>query len=217
MDALVSTMELADTIVMFDWNGTVVLDADRARASLNSVLEARELGPLGRDEFSEKFRLPMKSMFRDLGVQSLDLTIAEAEWNHHMTQTSTCLRAGTNAAFSALSEAGAWLGVVSAASAAAVQFDQRSLSVLSVLDTVDTEVADKVAQLVLHRARRKRAFYIGDTEYDMVAASEAGYSPIGVSGGYSPEHVLRRAGAAHIVESLGEIKALVAHADKGLD
>ncbi|TFD24039.1 HAD family hydrolase [Cryobacterium lyxosi] len=215
MDATVNTMELTDTMVMFDWNGTVVLDADRARASLNSVLEARDLGALDTDEFSRKFRLPMKNMFRDLGVHSLDLAVAEAEWNHHMTQTTTRLRAGTNAALLALSEAGAWLGVVSAASATAVQFDQRSLSVLPVLDVVDAEVADKVAQLVLHRARRTHAFYIGDTEYDMVAASAAEYIPIGVSGGYSSEQVLRKAGAAHIVGSLGEIMALVAHTDCG--
>ncbi|WP_241978826.1 HAD family hydrolase [Cryobacterium sp. Hh7] len=209
MDAPSNTLALADTIVMFDWNGTVVLDADRARASLNSVLAARSLGTLNSEEFSQRFRLPMRRMFRDLGVQPLDLDEAEAEWNYQMTQTSTCLRAGVNAAFLELSAAGAWLGVVSAASAAAVQFDQRSLSVPSVLDAVDSEVADKVVQLSKHRDRRNRAFYVGDTAYDMRSATAAGYIPIGVAGGYSTEDVLWEAGAVHIVESLREIISIV--------
>lgn len=209
MDAPSNTLALADTMVMFDWNGTVVLDADRARSSLNSVLVARLLGTLNSEEFSQQFRLPMREMFRDLGVHSLNLDEAEAEWNYQMTQTSTCLRAGTNAAFLELSEAGAWLGVVSAASAEAVDFDQRSLSVLPVLNTVDAKVSDKVAQLSKHRNRRNRAFYIGDTAYDMHSASAAGYIPIGVSGGYSPENVLREAGAVHIVKSLREILTIV--------
>ncbi len=196
-------------MVLFDWNGTVVLDADRARASLNSVLAARSLGTLNNEEFSQQFRLPMRTMFRDLGVHSLDLDQAEAEWNDQMTQMSTCLRAGTNAALLELSAAGAWLGVVSAASAAAVQFDQRSLSVPSVLDTVDAKVADKVVQLSKHRNRRDRAFYVGDTAYDMRSATAAGYIPIGVAGGYAPEDVLWEAGAVHIVESLREIMAIV--------
>lgn len=209
METASTTLALADTMVVFDWNGTVVLDADRARASLNSVLATRLLEPLTSEEFSHRFRLPMGRMFRDLGVQPLELDEAEAEWNFQMTQTSTCLRAGTNAAFLELSKAGAWLGVVSAASAKAVEFDQRSLSVLRVLNTIDASVSDKVTQLLKHRNRRNRAFYIGDTAYDIHSASAAGYIPIGVSGGYSPEHVLREAGATHIIKSLSELITIV--------
>ena len=196
-------------MVIFDWNGTVVLDADRARGALNLVLEVRSLALLSPTEFARKFRLPMGHMFRDLGVHPDGLTDAEAEWNFHMTQSTTRLRGGANAAFLELSTAGAWLGVVSAASVAAVTFDQESLSVVPVLDEVNAEVADKVAQLSQHRHRRDRAFYVGDTAYDMQSARAAGYVPVGVSGGYAPESVLREAGAEHIVASLHDVVAVV--------
>ena len=203
------TLALADTMVIFDWNGTVVLDADRARASLNSVLAARSLERLNTEQFAQRFRLPMGSMFLDLGVHPLNLAEAEADWNFQMTQAATSLRDGANEAFVELSEAGAWLGVVSAASPTAVDFDRRSLFVAPVLNAMDAGITDKAAHLTKARGRRARAYYVGDTAYDMRSATAAGFIPIGVSGGYSPEEVLREAGAFCIVDSLKQLLAIV--------
>jgi phosphoglycolate phosphatase len=200
----------ADTMVLFDWNGTVVLDGDRARDALNAVLGRRGLGLLDEVQFANRFRLPMGEMFEELGVATGALLTAEAEWNAHMASETTRLRAGAVDALDRLAADGAWLGVVSAAALEAVDFDRASLGVPEVWRSVEAPVVDKVAALAAHRHERERAFYVGDTAYDMRSAIEAGYVPIGVAGGYAPVDVLHAAGARHVIEDLGELLALVA-------
>jgi phosphoglycolate phosphatase len=201
--------QLADTMVLFDWNGTVVIDGDRARDALNGVLERRGLDLLDETQFASRFRLPMGEMFHELGVASGALLTAEAEWNAHMASETTRLRAGSAATLDRLHAGGAWMGVVSAASINAVDFDRASLGVPDVWRSVEAPVVDKVAALAAHRHERARAFYVGDTAYDMRSATEAGYVPIGVAGGYAPVEVLHAAGARHIIESLDELLPLV--------
>lgn len=201
---------LENTMVLFDWNGTVVLDGDRARDALNGVLERRGLDGLSVPQFAARFRLPMGEMFADLGVDMGSLVVAEAEWNAHMSTEVTRLRAATVAALHALAGGGAWLGIVSAAAREAVDFDRSSLGVPEVWRSVQAPIVDKESVLREHRGRRERAFYVGDTAYDMRSAIAAGYVAVGVAGGYAPVDVLHEAGAQYVIEGLDELLELVA-------
>lgn len=202
-------MTLANTMVLFDWNGTIVIDGDRARDALNGVLERRGLDAMNPSEFARRFRLPMGEMFSELGVTAPSLVTAEAEWNAHMASETTHLRAGTLETLAALDTNDAWLGVVSAASRRAVDFDRHSLAVPAVWASVEAPVIDKVAALSQHRGQRARAFYVGDTAYDMRSALAAGYIPVGVAGGYAPTEVLHEAGAVYVIEDLQELLPIV--------
>lgn len=201
---------LGETMVLFDWNGTVVVDADRARAALNAVLARRGLPVLGEAEFSVRFRLPLGQLFGRLGLPAGDHAAAEEEWNVEMADTHARLRDGAAECLSTLSRAGAWLGVVSAASAAAVRFDQRALAVPAVWNSVDASVGDKFEMLLRHRPQRSYAFYVGDSADDMRCASAAGYTAVGVTDAYCSPDVLRAAGAAHVIGTLDELLAIVA-------
>lgn len=198
-----------DAMVLFDWNGTIVLDAERARESLNGVLRVRGIQPLEPDQFAVRFRLPMHEMFRDLGVSEAELEACESEWNVAMAQQTTELRPGAAEALAQLRAAGTWLGVVSAAAAESVEYDQRTLEVPRVWDAVYGATADKLHRLQSERARRVRAFYVGDTEYDIRCAREAGYVAVGVTGGYAHPDVLLRAGADYLISDLTELVTLV--------
>lgn len=201
---------LDDTVVLFDWNGTIVLDADRARQALNSVLGRRGLLPLDSTQFADRFRLPMKELFRDLGIAEDDLARCEAQWNRGMLGAEPRARAGASRALGGLRTAGALIGVVSAASAVSIDSDLAALGLDVDWDVVRGGVADKVAVLRAERGDRSRAFYVGDTAYDIESACAAGYRAIGVSGGYTSPERLLDAGAELIVADLGELMEIVA-------
>jgi phosphoglycolate phosphatase len=201
---------LGETMVLFDWNGAVVVDADRARAALNVVLARRDLPVLGETEFSVRFRLPLAQLFVQLGIPADDRPTAEEEWNAEMAATHAHLRDGAAECLATLARAGAWLGVVSAASAAAVRFDQRALAVPAVWNSVDASVSDKFEMLLRHRPTRPIAFFVGDSPDDLRCASAAGYTPIGLTDAYGSPDALRAAGAAHVIGTLDELLAIVA-------
>lgn len=201
---------LADTLILFDWNGTIVLDADRSRLALNGVLSKRGLPALTPSEFGSRFRLPMGELFEDLGVDATELVESEAEWNLAMSGADPRGRPGTVAALLALHAEGCSLGVVSAAARATIAVDMASLRLPAVFDVLRAGVADKAAVLDEERGTRPRALYVGDTVYDIGSARAAGFRAIGVTGGYTaPQHLID-AGAEAIVHDLRELEVLLA-------
>ena len=193
------------TMVLFDWNGTIVLDADRARNALNGVLAGHGIEPVTEAAFPASFRLPMADMFAELGVPTNSHMAAEDEWNTRMATTVTRLRQGVSDTLAQLAADGVWLGIVSAASAEAVSHDRNSLEVPDVWSVVLAPAQDKVTILRALRHHADKAVYVGDTAYDMRCAIAAGYIPIGVSGGYGSVEALREAGAAEIIDDLTEL------------
>jgi phosphoglycolate phosphatase len=200
---------LDDTIILFDWNGTIVLDADRARLALNGVLATRGLPELTTAEFGQRFRLPMHGLFEDLGVSASEFGDSEEEWNRAMAGSDPRGRPGTAEALLGLYSSGASLGVVSAAARSAIAFDLGSLDLPPVFDVVHGGVADKAAVLAAERGMRPTALYVGDTVYDMECALASGYRPVGVSGGYTAPDRLLEAGAIAVIDDLRELAALL--------
>jgi len=198
-----------DTMVLFDWNGTIVIDDERARRSLNRSLAAHGIAAISAEDFPSVFRLPMGEMFVSLGVPGDAVGAAEVEWNRCMAAERSALRAGAVAALIELHASGAWLGIVSAAAAESVDYDRRSLAVPDVWEAVHAPASDKVAVLQAHRDEREFAFYVGDTAYDMRSAVAAGYVPIGVTGGYASDDMLLAAGATTLIDSLTDLVPLV--------
>lgn len=201
---------LVDTMLLFDWNGTIVIDSDHAHAALTTVLARRGLRTLGEAEFALRFRLPLGELLERLGVDPADLVAAEEEWTTALAESRTQLRGGAAECLRALAEAGAWLGVVSVASPSAVRFDQRALQVPPVWNSVDAGVGDTLELLLRHRAVRERAFFVGDDPDDLRCASVAGYLPVGVTDAPADARALRAAGALHVIGDLEELPAIVA-------
>ncbi|WP_432981461.1 HAD family hydrolase [Dactylosporangium sp. CA-233914] len=198
-----------DALVLFDWNGTIVLDRDRARTALNEVLAARSLAVLTADDFSSRFQLPIATMFAELGVTPNGLADAEADWNLAMARTAAPARAGATETLQTLADGAAALGVVSAASAAAVAADLERLGLTGRFHSIDAPAVDKTTALRLRRGQTPRAWYVGDTTYDIRSALAVGYRPVGVAGGYATVAALRAAGAAIIIDDLRELLPLI--------
>ena len=200
--------DLLDVLVVFDWNGTIVADLDRAVAATNEVLDAHRLPQLSTARFRETWRLPMASWLHGLGVPPDDLEGAEALWNQAVTRRSAPVRDEAPRVLADLAARGALLGVVSAAGAAAVSTDLERSSLTDSFDLTATAVADKAAHLRTLRHLRETAVYVGDTEYDVHCARQAGYVGVGITGGYRSAAALATAGGA-VIDSLTSLVELL--------
>ncbi|KAE8765990.1 HAD family hydrolase [Georgenia thermotolerans] len=198
----------ARSLVLVDWNGTVMDDLDRALAAINAATAEHGLPALDRPGFQRSFTLPMRTWLRNLGVPEDHLEAVEAAWNVEM-QTSAPLRAGVADTLRVLRTAGVVTGVVTAANRAAMRYDVEHTGLRGVFDHVHTSVRDKAARLAALRPLGRRAYYVGDTAYDIECARTAGYVAIGVGAGYQAAAILAKAGADHHLEHFSELLDIV--------
>ncbi|WP_155355534.1 HAD family hydrolase [Acrocarpospora macrocephala] len=199
----------AGLLVLFDWNGTLVLDTARARDALNDVLRARGLAALSPGDFAIRFRLPMAEMFAALGVRRSEAADAESEWNAAVARRVARPRDGLVEGLGQLASRGATLGIVSAAAAQVIETDLLRIGVPTPFATIDTAVPDKARALRARRGTAQRAYYVGDTVHDIHSALVTGYVPIGVADGYTGVSRLVAAGATAIVGDLRELIGLI--------
>lgn len=192
-----------DTLVVFDWNGTIMSDLCRAVRATNAVLTARGLAALTEARFQAGFTLPLAGWLAGLGVSDAD--VAEGEWNDALAAAPAHPRSEAAAVLAELVGHGALTGVVSAAGLAAVQADVDAAGLGPLLGSVRGGVADKAAHLSAVRGLRRRAVYVGDTEYDVRSALLAGFEAVAVTGGYRPAAALRGSGAGAVIDSLREL------------
>ncbi|HEY8655341.1 MAG TPA: HAD family hydrolase [Candidatus Limnocylindria bacterium] len=199
--------------VAFDWNGTLVDDAERACAAAGIVLERRGLPPLERDRFHEGFHLPLRTWIASLGVPAREVDEAIREWNQEIGDRPAELTAGARQAIEAMRSSGIHLGVVSAASLEALQRDLDRPALSGFAEQLAFIVGDaepkRTAFATLAGARPRDFVYVGDTEYDMREARAAGVRSIGYAGGYRPASALAGAGADRIIGRLSELPVVL--------
>ena len=196
--------------IAFDWNGTLVDDAERARRAACIVLGRRSLPGLEAAAFHETFCLPMSSWFTVLGVESEDLASAVREWNEEVRRHPAELAPGALETVRSLRSLGARVGIVSAAEAAAVGKDLRQVGLAELVDFVVGSADPKREALgELGADAGSRIVYVGDTEYDIREAQAANAWAIGYGHGYRPASALLAAGADFVIEQLAELPDLL--------
>jgi phosphoglycolate phosphatase len=197
--------DLADLMVVLDWNGTVMADVDRAVEATNEVLAGYGLGALSRADFRAGWALPLRGWLVGLGIPVADAAAAEAAWNAAMARRPAPVRPGAVDALAELTARGAYVAVVSAAGAEAVGSDVDAAGLGPHLHAVDAGVRDKAAHLAAHRDLRERAVYVGDTEYDVDSARRAGYLAVAITGGYRPRAALATADPDTLLDDLRDL------------
>lgn len=188
--------------IVFDWNGTVLDDAERTLGALNAVL-----ANLGRDQlddaaFRRAFGLPLEAMLADLGLADGEIDPAVAAWYDGIEARDAPLSPGAGETIRALWERGAPAGIISAASTASVERDATRLGIRDNLAFLHAAAASKETALRAAMAPGQPLVYVGDSEYDMTEALAANAIPVGYSGGYRPAEALLAAGAIAVVSDL---------------
>lgn len=197
-------------LLICDWNGTLVDDEKRARTATNNVLRTFDRPFLHRAAFRAMFKLPLESFFADNGVPEPCLQEAVQAWNDQLARMPAPLRAGVHELLDAAAAESIPVGVISAARTDVVRNDAASLGVLPRLAFIHGDTADKttlISQLVA--TTDGPVGYLGDTEHDMSAATNAGALPIAISGGYKSIAALKTAGAAITISDLRRLAVIL--------
>jgi phosphoglycolate phosphatase len=195
------------TIVLFDWNGTLVDDRDRAWESAEATLAAYgRHGIPARHVIEAAWCLPVAAFLADLGVPSTSTAAAVRRWNHEMAGRPVAARPGAREVLDELRVGGIAVGVVSAAAPSLVLRDLALLGLERVLDHLHVGIDDKAAVLAAHPGP---VVYVGDSEADMEAAVRADAVPVAIAGGYRSVDVLRAAGARVVIDQLAEVLDLL--------
>ncbi len=192
--------------IVFDWNGTILDDAERTLAALNAVLADLDRDQLDDPAFRRAFGLPLETMLADLGLLRDEIDPAVAAWYEGIETREAPLSPGAAETINALWERGRPAGIISAASATSVERDASRLGIRDKLAFLRPEAASKEAALRDVIAADRSLVYVGDSEYDMTEAIAAGAIPVGYAGGYRPAEALLAAGAIAVV---GDLRALL--------
>jgi phosphoglycolate phosphatase len=199
----------AASILLCDWNGTLVNDIERAWQATCAVLLAHGRPRITMKRFREAFQLPLTAFFTTLGLEG-DAHTAVEQWNDALTEIDPTASEHAEEMLDHVTSRGITVGVVSAARSDVVRADIEVLGVRShirfVLGGVDSK-PDVLTALVASSAGQ--VTYLGDTEYDMRAANSAGAMAIGYARGYRPASALRHAGADIVVHDLRDVGALI--------
>ena len=102
--------------VLWDWNGTLLDDTRSAFDTLNIMLRRRGAAEITMDFYRDRFAFPVRPFYEDIGVklECEDWDALAVEYHDLYAQQPKRLNAGTLAALSAVSAAGAKQSIISA-------------------------------------------------------------------------------------------------------
>jgi phosphoglycolate phosphatase len=198
-------------VVAFDWNGTLLNDIDRAVDALAVVMSRRDMPVLDAQAFRNMFHLPMSSLLTTLGFALADVEAADQEWNSELQLRPACFAPGALDALHELRSAAVTVGVITAASRQTVDRDLQHTGVDFPFDFVVAPAPDKADALRAASSTADHLIYVGDTEYDMRAALEAGAVPFGYGAGYRPAELLMAAGAEVVIDDFSTLHEAILH------
>jgi phosphoglycolate phosphatase-like HAD superfamily hydrolase len=197
-------------VVAFDWNGTLVNDAERMRRCLAPVLAAYGLPVLDRAGFAARFTLPLDGFLAELGVPGHARSAALRGWEVGIAAEGAPLQPAAADVLERLRGMGARVGIVSAIGTDPLLADIARSGLHGAFDfTIAAAVSKRDALLGLLTGGREELTYVGDTEFDIAEAHAAGARAIAFSGGYRSRLALESAGPDHIVGRLAELPGLL--------
>ncbi|GHF60124.1 ribonuclease BN (tRNA processing enzyme)/phosphoglycolate phosphatase-like HAD superfamily hydrolase [Amycolatopsis bartoniae] len=197
-------------VLAFDWCGTLVADIRRATQATAAVLRRHGREDWDTSSFRDTFRLPLTDFFAELAVPPTLIEETVELWHTEMGRSRPVPAPGAVQLLRQARNAGWAVAVVSAVGC--LEQDLNHLGWHGLIDFVHPGVTDKAAAL-RELAETGPVTYVGDTEYDVVAATRACATAVAYTGGYRPADALLTAGPAATVDDLDALAALLAAPD----
>ena len=202
--------------VIWDWNGTLVDDADACVEALNRIGKPRGMPAVTPGEYRRLFGFPVRAYYERLGF---DFTVEDwdsvsREYHRHYRETSRAspLRSDAVPALDALRAAGIAMSVLSAAEIGILErmIGERGIRgyfarLAGLSDLYAHSKLDIGRDLVRGSGIAAAAtLVVGDTTHDHEVAAELGCACALVAGGHQSEERLRRCGCL-VVGNLSDL------------
>lgn len=206
--------------IIWDWNGTLVNDAELCVAIVNQILSDYELMPVDRAYYSDKFSFPVSEYYKSLGLPSYgpeyqnisQRFIEEYRKNHHLCK----LQQNSIKILSHLKECGISQSVLSAGNIADVldfvKYHKLSDFFTIISGVYHTHATGKSDIALKHlnqiQARTSKILLIGDTLHDFEIATDLEVDCILYSKGHNSESRLLQASNS-VIYDLEELVGLI--------
>jgi phosphoglycolate phosphatase len=195
------------SLIIWDWNGTLLDDTAVCIASMNRMLSSRGMPLLSEPRYRTLFRFPVKDYYVDLGFDFLresfeDLSV-EFISNYRELQSAALLYNGAVELLGAFRERGLQQIILSAMEHESLYRDVKEKGIAdffhAILGAGDHYAHGKAAiasDFILKSGiPAANILLIGDTEHDFEVSSALGCSCILVSHGHHDEMRLKATGA----------------------
>ena len=208
-------------LVVFDWDGTLVDSLGRIVAALRATIDELQLPPRRDDELRAGVGLGfdevVRRLFPELGVddrQRVRLVFRERFLADGMEAR---LFPGAREALEALAQRGATLAVATGKGRAGLDRElvETGLADLMVATRCVDECRSKPAPDMLEELMemtghgRRETVMIGDSEYDLLMAKNAGTAAVGVAGGAHEHATLARHEPLAIIHSVADLPRIL--------
>jgi len=208
------------SLVIWDWNGTLLNDTDTCIASMNHMLARRGMPLLTEERYKELFRFPVQEYYIDLGFdftrESFELLSAEFVSNYRVLQSASELHAGAVELLDAFRQRKIKQVILSAMERKTLIGDVTARGIEGYFDEilgVDDHYANGKAGIAAEYIistpfRADEILMLGDTLHDFEVASKLGCACILVAQGHHPFHRLQDAGAT-VEKNLADVLNLL--------
>ena len=198
------TDDLKNSLILWDFNGTLIDDVSVCVDCINTLLSRRKLKTMSIDQYRDAFDFPVRGFYERFGFdfqkESYD-SIAD-EWiqeYHQQMRTRMTLRAGAREVINALDALGVRQGVLSAYKEDSLR---KALAALGLGGRFDPIIGggDYHANGKLDAAKERLTtinipfrdiVLIGDTIHDYDVARALGMQAVLISGGHQSDNRLR--------------------------
>lgn len=206
------------THLIWDWNGTLLDDADWCLSVINSLLAERKLQPIGDIEaYREIFGFPVVDYYRragfDFDKEPFDVPANEFIRLYHSDESRFRLFEGAKEVLAAIKGMGIRQAILSASETDNLRSQTALFGIGRYFDDIlgisDIYAESKLGTGRAYMAKKsicaKKAALIGDTAHDHEVAEALGIDCILISNGHQNRRKLLECGAVALLGDIREI------------
>ncbi|MBO4452683.1 MAG: HAD family hydrolase [Clostridia bacterium] len=204
--------------IFWDWNGTLLDDAEASRLAVNAMLAHRGLPPIDMKVYRERVATPIRLFYEktfDMSNENMDDLGVEFNSLYVSLLGDDPLRAGAREVLADLRSKGVKQYVFSASAKAIIDSVMKKTGIAPLFDHIigseDFYVGSKTDRTLRfirdNGIDASRALFVGDAEHDLEVARECGGDCVFISGGHRSAGDLSAHG--RVVDSLYEIADIV--------